>query len=41
MQMIAFVRARVPMLDEDRPLGPDVDNIAGSLDDLPLADLGA
>jgi histidine ammonia-lyase len=37
----AFVRARVPMLDEDRPLGPDVDNIAGSLDDLPLADLGA
>jgi histidine ammonia-lyase len=33
------VRARVPMLDEDRPLGPDVERIAGSLDALPLAHL--
>jgi histidine ammonia-lyase len=32
-----FVRALVPMLDEDRPLGPDVETIAGSLDALPLA----
>ena len=34
-----LVRARVPMLDEDRPLGPDVERIAGSLDALPLAAL--
>jgi histidine ammonia-lyase len=31
------VRARVPMLDEDRPLGPDVERIADGLDALPLA----
>jgi histidine ammonia-lyase len=38
-QAYECVRARVPRLDEDRPLGPDVDTIAASLDDLPLADL--
>ncbi|MFO1302692.1 MAG: histidine ammonia-lyase [Burkholderiales bacterium] len=32
----AAVRERVPMLDEDRPLGPDIDRIAASLEALPL-----
>ncbi|MFO1306744.1 MAG: histidine ammonia-lyase [Burkholderiales bacterium] len=33
------VRARVARLDEDRPLGPDVDAIAASLHALPVVDL--
>ena len=33
------VRARVPTLEEDRPLGPDVEVVAASIDALPLADL--
>ena len=34
-----FVRARVAMLDEDRSLGPDIEQIAAAIDELPLADL--
>jgi len=30
------VRAQVPMLDEDRPLGPDVEKVAAAIDALPL-----
>jgi histidine ammonia-lyase len=33
------VRACVPLLDEDRPLGPDVETVAAGIDGLPLADL--
>lgn len=33
------VRTRVQRLDEDRPLGPDVDTIAAALDALPAVDL--
>jgi len=40
-QAYAAIRARVPALDEDRPLGPDVETIAGLLADgtIPHADL--
>jgi histidine ammonia-lyase len=34
-----FVRARVAMLDEDRSLGPDIEQIAAAIHELPLADL--
>ena len=33
------VRAHVPMLDEDRPLGADVEQIVAAMDDLPVTDL--
>jgi len=31
------VRANVAMLDEDRPLGPDIEKVAAAIDALPLA----
>jgi histidine ammonia-lyase len=36
-----FVRRRVPMLDDDRALGPDVETIAASIEELPLAGMPA
>ena len=42
-QAYAAIRAHVPALDEDRPLGPDVETIAALLADgtIPHADLFA